>query len=197
MWFLGTAFKILNLGQFLQPQVLSLRAPGSFYFTGYKLLGRALFTKTCALFSSLKYSFIFTCVGVLPEYNCAPLVCLVPVDARRGLSLPGTWVADTRELPCGCWESHLLKEHPTLSATEPGVQPIFLYCQFPLVIPDDISTATFSFPVWEWRGTSSMVADSPRASSNSSLLQSGLYFLSVLESKEHCTTQVYPYPHSL
>lgn len=66
-------------------------------------------------------------------YDCAPVMCLVPTEARRVRS-PEDGVTNGFELQYGCWESYLgpLKGQPVLLTTEPSLQPlceiIFLLC---------------------------------------------------------------------
>lgn len=52
---------------------------------------------------------------------CAPHVCLVPTEARRGYVTPG--VTDSSESLPGCWEFNPgpVEEQPVLLTTEPDL----------------------------------------------------------------------------
>lgn len=56
-------------------------------------------------------------------YDCAPVMCLVPTEARRVRS-PEDGVTNGFELQYGCWESYLgpLEGQPVLLTTEPSLQ---------------------------------------------------------------------------
>ena len=43
----------------------------------------------------------FMCMNVCLEYVCAPHVCLLPTEARKGVGSLGAGVTDGCELPCG------------------------------------------------------------------------------------------------
>lgn len=60
---------------------------------------------------------LFTlCVNIC-VYVCVPLVCQVPLEARKVVEARGIGTIDHCELPCGCRElnSGLLEEQPVLT----------------------------------------------------------------------------------
>lgn len=55
----------------------------------------------------------FTCF-----HGCAPHVCLVPAEARRGIGSPGAGVTGGCGPTCGCWEPNPVspERHPVLTS---------------------------------------------------------------------------------
>ena len=73
--------------------------------------------------------------------------CLVPTEARRGASSPGTGAIASCEPPCGTWGPNPgpLEEQQMLLTTEPSLQSTiffkdlfiyFMYMSTPLLFPD-------------------------------------------------------------
>lgn len=87
------------------------------------------------LFSFLAYNFILLCFfinlcvykHIACKYVCAPIVCLIPVEARRGHGLTRTGVTGSCKLQCQCWESKpgSQKEYLLLLTTETTLWPSF------------------------------------------------------------------------
>lgn len=55
--------------------------------------------------------------------ECAPCVCLEPVEVKRGHQTPGTGVINNCELPCGCSEIKLRSNATNALNTEPSLSP--------------------------------------------------------------------------
>ena len=66
---------------------------------------------------------LFVCLFI---YLCTVVLCL-SVCLYEDVGSPGTGVADSCELPCGCWvlNPSPLQEQPVLLTTEPSHQPLF------------------------------------------------------------------------
>lgn len=88
------------------------------------------------LFLFLAYNFILFCFFIINfcvykhiacKYVCAPIVCLIPVEARRGHGFNRTRVTGSCKLQCQCWESKpgSQKEYLLLLTTETTLWPSF------------------------------------------------------------------------
>lgn len=56
-------------------------------------------------------------------YTCAPHVCLVSLEGRRGCWIPWTWITDGWELP---WSSGPLEEQPIFITVEHLSSPCYI-----------------------------------------------------------------------
>lgn len=66
--------------------------------------------------------FVFLCVS-------APLVCLVPIEARKSVVCPRPGISDSCELPWVCWELNLAspEEQSVLLSTVPYFQSLDIH----------------------------------------------------------------------
>lgn len=58
-------------------------------------------------------------------YACAPCVCLVPSQVRRGYQIPLELELDSCDQLCGYWEFNIgsLEQQPVILTTKPSLQP--------------------------------------------------------------------------